>query len=207
VERPESDRREMFPDWNREAGVVVQETKPEPPLQPSGQGAEEAPLVAPPLEEPVEPILEAAPPGSGETGLTVLLTVMAPPGRLFRGPSILMAAQELKLKLHKSGVFDYFPRGEIRDKPVFGVAHLWEPGTFELDTIGKLSTPGLLMFMSLPGSMAPVDAVDKMIQTARQLAQKLGGTVCNDRRERMTNQAFMKIRNAAAELEKQLGLR
>jgi cell division protein ZipA len=113
----------------------------------------------------------------------------------------------LKLRLHKSGVFDYFPTGEIRDKPVFGIAHLWEPGTFELDTIGKLSTPGLLMFMTLPGPMAPVQAVDRMIQTARQLAQKLGGTVCNDHRERMTNQAFLKIRNAAAELEKQLGLR
>ena len=119
----------------------------------------------------------------------------------------MMAAQELKLKLHKSGVFDYFPTGEIKDKPVFGIAHLWEPGIFELDTVGTLSTPGLLMFMTLPGSMAPVLAVDKMILIARQLAQKLGGTVCNQQRERMTTQAFMKMRTAAAGFEQQPGLR
>jgi cell division protein ZipA len=208
VEKPEPafGRREIFPDRYRKAGVTVQEVELEPPpLQESRQGMEAAPAaMAPPPEQPVEPM----PPPQGEPSrLTLLLTVMAPPGRPFRGPSILMAAQELKLKLHKSGVFDYFPTGEIRDKPVFGVAHLWEPGTFELDTIGTLSTPGLLMFLNLPGSMAPVQAVDRMIQVARQLAQKLGGTVCNQQRERMTTQAFMKMRNAAAEFEQQLGLR
>jgi len=205
VEQPEVDRQDVFP--GSEAAAVLEAEAVEP--EPLPETERESPEPALPLF-PVEPV-ETTPTETRTAGdanaLTVLLTVIAPPGRPFRGPSILMAAQELKLKLHKSGVFDYFPRGEIRDKPVFGVAHLWEPGTFELDTIGKLSTPGLLMFMNLPGSTAPVDAVDKMIQTARQLAQKLGGTVCNDRRERMTNQAFMKLKSAAADLEKRLGSR
>jgi cell division protein ZipA len=211
---PESDRRESFPEHRREAEVAVLQPSPEPSLlQASEQEVEETPAIAPLPEEaaePEEPVassVSTVEPAGGLPRLTLLLTILAPPGRPFRGPSILMAAQELKLKLHKSGVFDYFPNGEIKDKPVFGVAHLWEPGTFELDTIGKLSTPGLLMFMNLPGSMAPVLATDKMIQMARQLAQKLGGTVCNQQRERMTTQAFMKMRSAAAELEQQLGLR
>jgi cell division protein ZipA len=211
---PESDRGESLPEYNREVEIAVSKPRLEPPrLQASRQGMEEPPAIAPLPEEaaePEEPLAPAAPavrPAGEPSRLTLLLTIMAPPGRPFRGPSILMAAQELKLKLHKSGVFDYFPTGEIKDKPVFGVAHLWEPGIFELDTIGKLSTPGLLMFMNLPGSMAPVQATDKMIQVARQLAQKLGGTVCNQQRERMTTQAFMKMRSAAAEFEQQLGLR
>jgi cell division protein ZipA len=211
---PGSDWRKSLPEHNREAEVAVLQPGPEPPLfQTSGQEVEETPAIAPLPEEATEPEEPVAPtaPTIGSAGepsrLTLLLTIMAPPGRPFRGPSILMAAQELRLKLHKSGVFDYFPTGEIKDKPVFGLAHLWEPGIFELDTIGKLSTPGLLMFMNLPGSMAPVQATDKMIQTARQLAQKLGGTVCNQQRERMTTQAFMKMRSAAAEFEQQMGLR
>ncbi|MFO1430192.1 MAG: cell division protein ZipA C-terminal FtsZ-binding domain-containing protein [Candidatus Competibacteraceae bacterium] len=211
---PESDRRESLAEHHRETEVAVPPPGTEPAsLQASEPWEEETPtLILRPEEAagPEEPVAPAAPtiePVDERPRLTLVLTIMAPPGRPFRGPSILMAAQELRLKLHKSGVFDYFLNGQIKDKPVFGVAHLWEPGTFELDTIGKLSTPGLLIFMSLPGSMAPVPATDKMIQIARQLAQKLGGTVCNQQRERMTTQAFMKMRSAAAELEQQLGLR
>jgi cell division protein ZipA len=142
-----------------------------------------------------------------QSKLTIVLTVTAPPGRPFRGASILLAAQELKLKLHKNGIFDYFPDDQAKGKPIFGIGHLREPGTFALDTIGKLFTPGLLMFMNLPGSMAPVEAVDRMVLTARQLAQKLGGTVCNEHRDRMTAQSLTRLRNDAAEFEKRLGLK
>ena len=166
-------------------------------------------------EKQAEPVATAPEPGeqvqsreeTDQLRLTIVLVITAPPGRPFQGASILLAAQELKLKLHKNGVFDYFPDDQVKGKPVFSIGHLREPGTFALNTIGTLSTPGLLMFMNLPSAVAPVAAVDMMIQTARQLAQKLGGTVCDERRDRMTAQAFMKLRRDAAELEKRLGLK
>ena len=200
----------------RSSAAPAQEPRPAAavPLGALQERAEEVP--APRRQEsltaPAEAAVQAESPAAGEAGgaqaqLTILLTVTAPPARPFRGASILLAAQELKLKLHKNGVFDYFPGGELKGRPVFSIAHLREPGTFALDSIGKLSTPGLLLFMQLPGAVAPVKGVDMMIQTARQLAQRLGGTLCNERRERMTAQGFIKLRNDAAEFERQLGLK
>lgn len=140
----------------------------------------------------------------GKPPLTIVMTVTAPSARPFRGPSILLAAQELKLKLHRSGVFDFFHPRQPQGKPVFSIGQLREPGTFDLDNIGRLTTPGLVLYMRLPGAAAPLEAVDLLIQTARELAQKLGGTVCDERRERMTGQAYIKLRSDAAALEKQL---
>lgn len=180
---------------------------------PAGEEVAEAEPVtstAPPQRpEPVvgrqEPHLEAdklapAPPSR----MTVLLTVVAPPSRPFRGPSILLAAQELKLKLHKNGVFDYFPAGQVKGKPVFGIAHLREPGVFELESIGKLVTPGLLMFMQLPGPVRPGEALEMLLETARQLAQKLGGSVCDEHRLRLSSQTIGKLKSQVADFAQHL---
>jgi cell division protein ZipA len=171
--------------------------------------AETAASTAPPRPEPAvgrqEPHLEAGNLGpSPPSQMTVLLTVVAPPSRPFRGPSILLAAQELKLKLHKNGVFDYFPAGQVKGKPVFGIAHLREPGMFELESIGKLVTPGLLMFMQLPGPVRPAEALEMLLEIARQLAQKLGGSVCDEHRLRLSSQTIGKLKSQVAAFAQQL---
>ncbi len=184
-------------DYARATGRVSAETAAEEGTQ--LQSRQET------IPDTVEPPTAAGRSGR-RPGLTIVLTITAPLARPFRGPSILLAAQELKLKLHKSGVFDFSHPRQPKGNPVFSIGQLHEPGTFDLDDIGRLATPGLLLYMRLPGTAAPLEAVDLLIQTARELAQKLGGTVCDEHRERMSGQAYIKLRNDAATLEKQLGL-
>jgi cell division protein ZipA len=137
--------------------------------------------------------------------MTVLLTVVAPAERPFRGTSILLAAQELKLRLHRSGVFDFFAEARDPTLPVFRIAHLREPGTFQLDNMGKLATPGLLVFMQLPGPLSPMHAMDQMLDVARQLGRKLGGTLCDEKRQRLSTAAILKLREEVADYEGRLG--
>lgn len=178
-----------------------QAATPEPPpaeVRPEARRSAPLPAVEPVRDKP------ATPPAPSEPKMTVLLTVTAPTGKLYKGPSILLAAQDLKLKLHKNGVFDYFPEGQGRGKPLFGIGHLREPGIFSLESMGHLATPGLLLFMQLPGPLPAAEAVETLTSVAKQLAQKLGGSIGDERRNRLTPQALLKLKNDAVRFERRL---
>jgi cell division protein ZipA len=143
-----------------------------------------------------------------EPKMTVILMIMAGPGKMFQGSSILLAIQEQKLKL-REGVFECFPesQGQGQGKSLFGVGHLLEPGTFDLETINNLNTPGLIIFMQLPGPLEPVQATHRLVTVAKTLADKLGGRVCDERGNKITAQGFSKMESDAAEFQRQLRLR
>jgi len=136
--------------------------------------------------------------------MTVVLTVMAPPGYPFQGTDIVAAVEASGFRLGAADLFERLPDGEITaaDPPVFSMAHLREPGTFAPETLDDLLTPGLLLFMTLPGPLPEMKALDLLALTADQLARTLGGTIGDERRKPMTNQAFRHLRNEVADLER-----
>ena len=155
-------------------------------------------LAPPPQESRQEP---TAPPRSPK--MTLVLTVMAPRHQLFHGPKIQVVAEALRFRLNPAGLYELFPETEAADVPILGLAHLRKPGSFESQTLQELHTPGLLLFMKLPGPLEEMKALDLLVITADQLAQKLGGLICDQQRNRMTNQALARLRGEVAELERQ----
>lgn len=153
----------------------------------------------PPPEPRQQPALSHPP------SMTVALTVLAPHHQFFSGPRIQAAAEELQLRLNAEGLFERFPDEETADEvptPVFSVAHLRKPGSFEPQTLTDLTTPGLLLFMRLPGPLEGIKALELLVITADRLAKKLGGVICDERRNRMTNQALMHLRGEVLDLER-----
>lgn len=142
---------------------------------------------------------------SGPPEMTVVLTVLAPKQQPFQGLRILEVAQAASLRFNaRQGTLDMLCEEAANGDPrLFRLAHLREPGMFDPDTVGTLETPGLLMFMQLPGPLTEVAAVDRMIATARHLAQQLGGMICDQHHNRMTPQAMEHLRGEAAEMERQ----
>lgn len=155
-------------------------------------------LAPPPQESRQEP---TAPPRSPK--MTLVLTVMASRHQLFHGPKIQVVAEALRFRLNPAGLYELFPETEAADVPILGLAHLRKPGSFEPQTLRELHTPGLLLFMKLPGPLEEMKALDLLVITADQLAQRLGGLICDEQRNRMTNQALARLRDEVAELERQ----
>ena len=155
-------------------------------------------LAPPPQESRQEP---TAPPRSPK--MTLVLTVMASRHQLFHGPKIQVVAEALRFRLNPAGLYELFPETEAADVPILGLAHLRKPGSFEPQTLRELHTPGLLLFMKLPGPLEEMKALDLLVITADQLAQRLGGLICDEQRNRMTNQALAHLRDEVAELERQ----
>lgn len=139
---------------------------------------------------------EIAPPPK----MTVALTVIASRSQTFQGPAVQQAAQGLGFRLGALGLFEYGP--EQAPEPLFSMAHLRKPGSFEAATLETLDTPGLLLFMNLPGPADEIQALEQLVVIADQLTQQLGGMICDERRNRLTNQGLLHLRNEVAEFQR-----
>lgn len=71
-------------------------------------------------------------------------------------------------------------------KPVFSVAGLLKPGQLDPAEAETFSTPGLTMFLVLPGPTAPNDAVRDLLNTAKELAKSLKGELFDNKRQPFT---------------------
>lgn len=67
------------------------------------------------------------------------------------------------------------------NEPMFSVASLTEPGTFDLQNIGETTIAGLSLFMVLPGVGDPVARFDNMIEVARGLSVELDSELRDER--------------------------
>ncbi|MER2529705.1 MAG: cell division protein ZipA C-terminal FtsZ-binding domain-containing protein [Candidatus Competibacter denitrificans] len=152
------------------------------------------------LNQPL-PEADPNPVPSPEAKAMVALTVMASRHQTFKGADIQAAAEEAGLQLAASGLFERYPTKESgADNPVFSLAHLRKPGSFEAQTLAQLSTPGLLIFMSLPGPLDGTKALDLLVLAADRVARKLNGVICDEQGHRMTNQGLLALRDKVAKL-------
>ena len=71
-------------------------------------------------------------------------------------------------------------------RTVFSVASLLKPGYLNPDEAAGFTTPGLTVFMVLPGPVHPVTAFQDMLTTTQSLARALNADVYDGKRRLMT---------------------
>jgi cell division protein ZipA len=81
---------------------------------------------------------------------------------------------------------------------VFSVASLLKPGHLDPDAADSFATPGLTLFMILPGPVKPQDAIKDMLGTAERLAKALDAEVYDAKRKPLSPGA---ARNLQLEVE------
>lgn len=123
--------------------------------------------------------------------LIIVLTVVAHGKGLFRGKDIIQSLEEQGLRYGGMGIFHSYSAG---GRSVFSIANMMEPGTFDLQAINSLMTPGLTLFLRLPGPAGGFAAFDAMLETAQMLADRLNGEIRDERRNVLTTQAIQQIR-------------
>lgn len=113
----------------------------------------------------------------------------------FRGPDIVVAAEKTGLEYGHLGIFHRLLEGKSEAGPVFSAASMVEPGAFDMAAIREMSTPGLTLFMTLPGPVSALDAWDAMLPTAQRLAELLDGLVVDDRHNALGRQRVAHLRD------------
>ena len=82
---------------------------------------------------------------------------------------------------------------------MFSIASMVEPGYFDPENINTYRTPGLILFLQLPGPIDGVLAFEKMHQMGEMLAKRLSGTLCDDKHNKITTQSITHTRDEISE--------
>ncbi|MFK2893938.1 cell division protein ZipA [Dyella flagellata] len=125
----------------------------------------------------------------------VSLFVMAREGHAFNGADLIVAAEKAGLEYGDMGIYHRLVDGRREAGPIFSVANMVKPGSFDLTRLDALRTPGLSFFMTLPGPVTALDAWDAMLPTAQRLAELLDGQVLDEERNALGRQRIAHIRD------------
>jgi cell division protein ZipA len=125
----------------------------------------------------------------------------------FKGQDLLQILLACDLRFGRMNIFHRYEKANGKGAVQFSVANLVEPGTFNLDRIEEFSTPGVCLFLSLPGPEAPYKAFDYMVETANVLVKHLDGELRDEAHSAMTQQTLEHCRQRIRDFErKQLTL-
>jgi cell division protein ZipA len=125
----------------------------------------------------------------------VSLFVIARDGHPFNGADLIVAAEKAGLEYGDMGIYHRLVDGKRELGPIFSVANMLKPGSFDLTRLDALNTPGLSFFMALPGPVTALDAWDTMLPTAQRLAELLDGQVLDEERNALGRQRIAHIRD------------
>ncbi|HVT35138.1 MAG TPA: cell division protein ZipA C-terminal FtsZ-binding domain-containing protein, partial [Nevskiaceae bacterium] len=100
-------------------------------------------------------------------------------GTAIMGPKLHAALLQQSLQFGARKIYHRMSKGMV----VFSVASLLKPGELDPAQAQGFSTPGLSVFMVLPGPIKPAAAYADMVATARALARSLNAEVFDSRKQ------------------------
>ena len=135
-----------------------------------------------------------------EQVISILVTANERQG--FYGPQLLQLVKACGMVFGEMDIFHRFEDGLRLGKTQFSMANMMEPGTFDLDDIDHLHTPGVVFFLGLPMAQDSMQAFDYMLETAQCLASNLGGGVLDEQRSVMRPQTIAHCRQQIRDFER-----
>ena len=139
----------------------------------------------------------AASPNPGDSAggapFLIQISVVAGPGRFFHGPDLKQALLDVDLLFGDMGIFHRYNR-ELT-QTLFSVASLVEPGTFPIDDMDDFECPGIVLFFQTARVSDPLDIYDDLVNTSRELAQRLHGIQWDETRQPLSASKIAHMRN------------
>ena len=132
---------------------------------------------------------------SGDIERIVTVFVAARPDAEFTGADVVVAAEKAGLVFGDMGIFHRLVAGRPDQGPLFSMASMVKPGSFDMASLDTLRTPGLGLFMTLPGPASALDAWDTLLPTAQRLAELLDGVVLDEERNALGRQRIAHLRD------------
>jgi cell division protein ZipA len=191
---PFSRDRDELPDALMHDKEAVVSAGPEPEPQP------ETKLESEPQPEPEpESRSEAEVETDAEPSETVLVfNILARDGSTLSGKSINSVAIANDMVF---GEMNIYHRMDEENQPVFSLVNMVKPGSFDPATIHELNTPGITLFMQLPGPSNAAAAFNEMLDTAQRMSEALEAHLCDRVRQPLTETAIEEYRNTAASFD------
>jgi len=132
---------------------------------------------------------------SGNHERIITLYVVAQDGYTLNGPELVVAAEKAGLIYGDLGIFHRLVDSKPELGPIFSMANMVRPGIFDLSQMDQFSTPGVVVFLTLPGPLSALDAWDTMLPAAQRFSDLLGAQLLDDQRTPLGRQRIAALRD------------
>ncbi len=106
----------------------------------------------------------------------------------FNGQQLLESLVTCGFQYGDMNIFHYLD--DRTGRPVFSLVNAIEPGTFDLNSMDQLVTPGVSLFIKLHDLDDPVAGFKQLIQKVKQLATELDAAITDEKHNSVTQQAL-----------------
>lgn len=126
--------------------------------------------------------------------MVIALTIMAPDNLLFEGKQVMQVLDNLEMHFGDMHIYHRYSDAS-RKQVLFSAANILDPGTLIPQQLTGSTTPGLLLFTRLPGPVNGMTLFDELLSTAQTMSTSLGGVLCDDRRQPLSDDALEEMRS------------
>ncbi|MDO5504709.1 MAG: cell division protein ZipA [Pseudoxanthomonas suwonensis] len=146
------------------------------------------------LQDSGQPASELGKRVSDDYDKIITLYVAARAGQILHGPDIVVAAEKAGLTWGYMQVFHRLLEGHPQKGPVFSVANVVKPGSFDMANVQDVQTPAIAFFLTLPAPVGALDAWEMMEPAAQRMSELLDGVLLDESRNALSRQRIQMIR-------------
>jgi cell division protein ZipA len=132
-----------------------------------------------------------------------VINVMAKQGEL-EGAELLRVMLSCGFRFGEMNIFHRYEQHSGKGGLLFSAANVVEPGVFDLDKMSEFSTPGICIFMELPGPKRPIHAFEIMMDSARKIAKLLDADIKDENHNVLRQQTAEHYRQRVLDFERKL---
>ena len=134
---------------------------------------------------------------------TVALILRAPDDQPYIGQEVLEVAADMKLMVGGEGFLQKIVTTYQGDEPMFSIAHMIHPGSFDDPDILDTDIPGLLFFAQIPGPDSQMNTVQHLLQAAAYFGNELGGDLLDENQRPVDENYIKQLLVDVSEMEQQ----
>lgn len=138
-----------------------------------------------------------------EPSEVLILYVLLPEHKEIKGQDLLAALLPLGFKFGEMDIFHRHMDSAGSGDVLFSLANMFNPGTFDIENMEKVTTRGLSLFMTLPGPGEALQNFNLMHNAAKKLAEEFGGQVLDGQRSVLTVQTVRHYVDKIREFQRQ----
>jgi len=136
----------------------------------------------------------------------IVINVMSRQPEGFVGAVLLENVLACGMRYGDMNIFHQYAPPPDDENTLYSMANIVKPGTFDLNSMQSFQTPGVSFFMIMPlkvtSHVSAMDVFDKMLASAKRLAQNLNGELKDERRSVMTGQTIEHCRQRISEFSR-----
>ncbi len=177
-----------------------QDARVEPVLEP-----QQEPIIEAPEPEPRAPAVareESSETLNPQPDEVLVINVLSRDKNGFNGADLLEVLLACDVRFGNMDIFHRYEGAQGQGRIQFSVANLVKPGTFDLDTIKEFYTPGVCMFLQLPGPKDSMAAFECMAEIAACIVKNLQGEMRDEGQSVLTPQTLEHYRERVRDFER-----